>query len=175
MKNLDESFGVCAQSGQINTVKISETKSWTFCMSLTCLWVFMLVYKELWHKVSLFQVIVVQLLSSTDSLWPHGLQHARPLCPPLSLGVCSNSCPLSQYCYLTISSSAASTSSCLQSFPASESYPMSRLVASSGQSIGALASRSVLPMSIQSWFLLGLTSLISVQSKGLSRESSTVL
>ena len=104
MKNLDESFGVCAQSGQINTVKISETKSWTFCMSLTCLWVFMLVYKELWHKVSLFQVIVVQLLSSTDSLWPHGLQHARPLCPPLSLGVCSNSCPLSQWCYLTISS-----------------------------------------------------------------------
>ena len=130
MKNLDESFGVCAQSGQINTVKISETKSWTFCMSLTCLWVFMLVYKELWHKVSLFQVIVVQLLSSTDSLWPHGLQHARPLCPPLSLGVCSNSCPLSQWCYLTISSSTTPFSFCLQSFPASESFPMSQFYAS---------------------------------------------
>ena len=98
----------------------------------------------------------------SDSLWPHGLQHDKLLCPPLSSRVCLNSCPLSQ---LTISSSVISFSSCLQSFPASESFPMSQLFASSGQSIGASASASVLPMNIQDWFPLGLTGLI-LQSKG---------
>ena len=66
----------------------------------------------------------------SNSLWPHGLQHARLLCPPLSLGVCSNSCPLSQWCYLTISSSIIPFFSCPQSFPASRSLPVSRLFAS---------------------------------------------
>ena len=75
-----------------------------------------------------------------DSLQPHGLQHARVPCPSPSPGVCLNSCPLSRWCYLSISSSAAIVSSCLQSFPASGSFPMSRLFASGGQSIGASAS-----------------------------------
>ena len=81
--------------------------------------------------------------------------------------ICLNSCPLSQWCYLTISSSAAPFSFCLQSFPASESFPRSQLFASAGQSIGASA--SVFPMNIQGWFILRLTGLISLQSKRLSR------
>ena len=84
----------------------------------------------------------------SDSLWPHGLQHARLPCP-LSPRVCSNSCPLSQWCYLNIASCAAVFSSCLQSFPPSGSFLMSQLFASGGQSIGASASALVLPMNIQ--------------------------
>ena len=87
-----------------------------------------------------------------DSLWPHDLQHTRHPCPSLSPGVSSDSCPLSQWCYLTISSSAALFSFCHQSFPASRSFPMSQLFASADQSIGASASASVLPMNIQDWF-----------------------
>ena len=82
-------------------------------------------------------------------------------CPSLSPGVCSNSYPLSQWCHLTISSSVTRFSSCPQSFPASGSFPMNWLFASSGQSIGVSASTSVLPMNIQDWFPLGLTGLIS--------------
>ena len=102
----------------------------------------------------------------SDSLWPHGLQHARLLCSSLSPGVCANSCPLSLWCYLTISSSATPYLSCPPSFPASGSFPMSWLFASGGWSTGASA--SVLPVNIQSWFPLGLTGLISLQSRGLS-------
>ena len=90
-------------------------------------------------------------------------------CPSLSPWVCSNPCPLSQWHHPTISSSVTSYSSCPQSFPASGSFQMSRLFPSCGQSTGASASASVLPMNIQGWFSLGLTDLISVQSKGLSR------
>ena len=90
----------------------------------------------------------------SDSLWPHRLQHARLLYPPLSPRVCSDSCPLSLWCYLTISSSAAPFSFCPQSFLASGSFPMSRLLASGGQSIGASASASVFSMNIQDWFPL---------------------
>ena len=86
-----------------------------------------------------------------DSLWLHRLQHARLLCPRLSARVCSNSCPLSQWCYLTISSLAAPFF-CLQSFPASGSFPMSQIFISSGQSIGASASGTILLMNIQHWF-----------------------
>ena len=107
------------------------------------------------------------------TLWPQGLQHARLPCPPLPLGVCSNSCPLSWWCYLIISLSVASFSICPQSFPASGCFPMSQLFPSGGLSIGASALASVLPMNIQNWFLLGLTSLISLQSKGLSRVFSS--
>ena len=103
----------------------------------------------------------------SDSSQPHGLQHTRLLCPPLSPKVCSKSCPLSPWCYLTISSSAAPFSFCLQSLPASGSFPMNQLFTSAGQSIGALA--SVLPMNIQGWFPLGLDGLISLLSKGFSR------
>ena len=84
------------------------------------------------------------------SLWPHGLWHARPLCPLLSPWVCSNSCPLSQWCYLTISSSAAPFSFCFQSFPASGSLPMNQLFILGGQSMGV--SISVLPMTLLGWF-----------------------
>ena len=102
-----------------------------------------------------------------DSLRPRGLQHSRFPCPSLSPGVCSDSSPLSQGCYLTISSSAAPFFFCLQSFPTSGSFPMSWFFTSTGQSIGASASASVLLMNIQGLFPLGLTDLISLQSKGL--------
>ena len=107
-----------------------------------------------------------------DSLWPQGLQHARLPCPSLSPGVCSNSCPLSWWCHPEISSSVTHFSSCPQSFPASGSFPVSRLFTSGAQSVGASASASVLPVSIQGWFPLGWTGLISLQSKGLSRVFS---
>ena len=103
----------------------------------------------------------------SDSLWPHGLPHTRLLCPSLSPVVCSNSCPLSRWCYLTISSSAASFSFGLQSFPTSGSYPVSQFLASGGQSIRVSATASVLPVNTQGHFLLGLTALISLLSKGL--------
>ena len=108
----------------------------------------------------------------SDSLWPHGLQHARLPCPSLSPGVCSNSCSLSWWCRPTISSSVIPFSSCSQSFPAPESFPMSQLFTSSGHSIGASASASVLPMNIQGWFPLGFTGSISLLSKGFSRVFS---
>ena len=108
----------------------------------------------------------------SDSLWPHGLQHARPPCPSPTLRVYSNSRPLSQWCHPTISSSVVPFSSHLQSFPASGSFPMSQFFASGGQSIGVSASASVLPMNIRDWFPLVLTGLISLQSKGLSRVFS---
>ena len=104
----------------------------------------------------------------SDSLRPHGLQHTRLPCPPPSPGACSNSCPLSQWCHPTVSSSVVPFS-CLQSFPASGSFPMSQFFASGGQSIGASALASVLPLNIQGLFLLGLTGFISLLSKGLSR------
>ena len=108
----------------------------------------------------------------SDSLWSYWLQRARLLCPPLSPKVCSTSCPLSWWCYLIVSSSVISFSSHLQSFSASGSFPRSQLFASGGQSIGASASASVLPMNIQNWFPLGWTGWISLQSKGLSRVFS---
>ena len=108
----------------------------------------------------------------SDSLWPHGLQHAKPPCPSSTPRACSNSYPLSWWCHPTISSSVIPFSSCFQSFPASRSVPMSQFFTSGGQSIGASASASVLPMNIQDRFPLELTSLISLQSKGLSRVFS---
>ena len=105
----------------------------------------------------------------SDSLRPHGLQHARLPCRLPIFGACSNSCPSNHWCHPTTSSSVVPFSSCLQSFPASGSFPMSQFFASGGQSIGTLASASVLPMNIQDWFPLGWTGLISLKSKGLSR------
>jgi len=111
----------------------------------------------------------------SNSLWPHGQQHARPPCPSPTPGVYSNSCPLSQWCHPTISSSVVPFSSHLQSFPASGSFQMSQLFASGGQSIGVSASTSVLPMNIQDWFPLGWTSWISLQFKGLSWVFSNII
>ena len=107
----------------------------------------------------------------SGSLWPHGLQHARPPCPLPTPRVNSNSCPLSWRCHPAISSSVAPFSSCLQSSPGSGSFQMSQFFASGGQSIGVSASASVLPMNIQVWFPLGWTGGISLQSKGLSGVS----
>ena len=108
----------------------------------------------------------------SDSLWSHGLQHAKPARPSPTPGVYSNSCTLSQWCHPTISSSVIPFSSCLQHFPASGSFPMSQLFIWSGQSIGVSASVSVLPMNIQHWFPLGLTGWISLQSPRDSQEPS---
>ena len=102
----------------------------------------------------------------SDSLGLHGLQHAKLPCPSPTLRACLNSCPSSRWCHPTISSCVDPFSSCLQSFPASGSFPRS---GSGGQSIGISTSTSVLPVNIQDWFPLGLTGLISLQSKGLSR------
>ena len=99
-----------------------------------------------------------------NSLKPRGLQHARLPCPSPTPGAYSNSCPSSLWCHPTISSSVIPFSSCLQSFPASGSFQMSRFFASGGQSIGVSASGSVLPMNIQDWFPLGVTGWIFLQS-----------
>ena len=112
----------------------------------------------------------------SNSSQPHGLQHARLPCPSLSPRVCSNSCALNQWCHPTISFSFVPFSSCLLSFPASGSFPVSQLFNSSGQSIGASASASVFPVNIQGWFPLGLIGLISLKSKELPRvfHSTTI-
>ena len=125
--------------------------------------------KGTWLAVSTF---VVQLLSH---VWlfatPWTAAHQASLFFIISPRVCSNSCPLSWWCHPTVSSSVVLFSSCLQSFPASGPFPTSQLFTSGGRSIGASALASVLPMNIQGWFPLGLTGLISLQSKGLSRVS----
>ena len=108
----------------------------------------------------------------SDSLRPHELQHARPPCPSPTPGVHSNSCPSSRWCHPAISSPVIPFSSCPQSLPASESFPMSQLFAWGGQSIGVSALASFLPKNTQDWSLLGWTGWISLQSKGLSRVFS---
>ena len=112
----------------------------------------------------------------SNSLRPQGVQHTRLPCPSPTPRACSNSCPLSWWWHPTISSSLVPFSSCLQSFPAPGSFPMSRFIASGGQSIGVSSSASVLPMNIQDWFPLGWTGWISLQFKGPSRifSSTTV-
>ena len=108
-----------------------------------------------------------------SSLQPHGLQHTRLPCPSPSPRVCSKPCPLSQWYHRTISSSVIPFSTCPHTFPASGSFPMSQLFPSDGQSIAASSSASIFPMNIQSWFPLGLTGLISLQSKELSSVFSS--
>ena len=109
---------------------------------------------------------------TSDSLWPHGLQDARPPCPTPTLEAYSNSCPSSRWGHPTISSSVIPFSSHLQSLAASGSFQMSQFFTSGGQSIGVSASASVLPINIQDWFPLGWTGWISLVSKGLSRVFS---
>ena len=108
----------------------------------------------------------------SDSLQPHGPAAHQASLSITNSGIYSDSCPSSQQCHLTISSSVVPFSYCLQSFPASGSFQMSQLFASGGQSIGVSASTSVLPMNIQDWFPLGWTDWISLLSKGLSRVFS---
>ena len=122
------------------------------------------------HHVLKWLIHLFSCSVASHFLWPHGLHHARPPCPSPSPGVCSNSCPSSRQCHPTILSSVVPFSSWLLSFPESGSFPISWLLASGGQSIGASASESILPMNIQSWFPLGLTGLISLQFKGFSKS-----
>ena len=124
--------------------------------------------------MEIYLVISVQFRCSvmSDSLRPHELQHIRPPCPSPTPRVHPNSCPLTQWCHPTISSSVVPFSSCSQFFPASGSFQMSQLFASGGQSVGVLASTSVPPLNTQGWSPLGWTGWISLQSKGLSRVFS---
>ena len=146
-------------------------------LALICNWSVRILWKRWFIDISIYFPLLSLLLLShsvlSDSLRCHGLQHARLLCPSPSPRACSNSCPLSWWCHPTILFSVLPFSSCLQSFPASGSFPMNWLFASGGQSIGASTSVSVLPMNIQGWFPLGLTGLISLLSKGLSRVFSS--
>ena len=134
-------------------------------------------YVHFLHKTVPYFVCIqfssVQSLSLSDSSRPHELQHAKLPCPSPIPGAYSNSCPLSQWCHPIISSSVIPFSSCLQSFPASGSFPMSQFFASGGQSIAVSASASVLPMNIQDWFSLGWTGCISLLSKGQQESSPT--
>ena len=116
---------------------------------------------DYYYNSFLFIAVVVAQSLMSNSLWPHGLQHTRLSCPPPSPRASSNSCPLSWWCHPTILSSVITFSSCLQSLSTSESFPMSHLFASGGQSIGA--SVSVLPVHIKDWFPLGLIDLLAVQ------------
>ena len=122
-------------------------KTLTFYLDPSCWLFYCLTYQ--FHSVA----------QSCLTLRPHGLQHTRLPCPSPTPGACSDSCPSSWWSYPTISSSVVAFSSCLQSFPGS-GFLISQLLASGGQSIGASASASVLPMNIQNWFPLGLTGLI---------------
>ena len=109
----------------------------------------------------------------SSCLWLHGLQHPRLPCPLPTPGVCSNSCPLTRWCHPTISSSVVLFSSCPQSFAASGSFSMSWLFTLGGQSIGASAAASVLPVDVQGWVPLGWTGFISLLSRELSRVFSS--
>ena len=122
------------------------------------------------NMACLFSLVQSSCLVVSDSLQLHGLQHTRLPCPSLSPRACSNSRPLNRWCHPTILSSVVPFSSCLQSFPASGSFPMSQFFTSGGQSIGASASASVLPMNIQDWSPNGLVG--SACSPRDSQESS---
>ena len=124
------------------------------------------------YRFSSFQFSSVTQSCCKDSLQPHEPQHSRPPCPSPTPEVYPNSCPSSQWCHPAISSSVIPFSSCPQSLPASESFPMSQLFTWDGQSIWVSDSTSVPPMNIQNWFPLGWTGWTSLQSKGLSRVFS---
>ena len=132
--------------------------------------------RKMWcHEGALLETLSsIQFSRSvvSDSLRPHDSQHSRPPCPSQTPGVYLNSCPSSRWCHLAISSSVIPFSSCLQSLPASGSFPMSQLFEWGGQSIGVSASASVFPMNTQDLSPLGWTGWISLQSKGLSRVFS---
>ena len=131
-------------------------------------------FKRNWDSLEMTLFLLFTFSVMSNSPWPHGLQHVRLPCPLPSAEACSNSCPLSWWYYPAISSSVIPFSPCLQSFPASWSFLLSWLFTSGGQSIGALASASVLPMNIQDWFPLGWTGWIFLLSKELSGVFSSI-
>ena len=134
------------------------------CMNLLAICVFSL-------KKCLYKLLFSRQVTS-NSLWPNGLPHTRLPCPSLSPRVCPSSCPLNRWCHPTISFSVALFSFCLQSYSASGSSPVSQPFASGSQNNRSSASASILPKSIWGWFPLRLTGLISLLSKGLSRDFS---
>ena len=138
-----------------------------YLFTSTVLWCFFLLY----IKYNSFSSVQFSRSVVSDSLRPHEPQHARPPCPSPTPRVHPNSCPLSRWCYPTISSSVVPFSSCSQSFPASGSFQMSQLFAWGGQSIGLSASTSVLPMNTRDWSPSEWTGWISLQSKGLTLKS----
>ena len=151
-----------------------DARRWSGSLAVQVLDGIFLQYKTVASPLEICcSVLLFSPQGALDSWWPCGLQHARLPCPSLSPGVYSDSCPMSQWCHLNISSSAALFSFCHRSFPALGSFPMSQLFASGDQSIGASA--SFLPMNIQGWFPLGLTGLVSLLFKGLSRVFSTTI
>ena len=147
--------------GQLWTIGLLQKSLWTQGLG-TCGCLCGLFTKDTLSSVQ-FSCSVV-----SDSLWPHGLQHARLPCPSPTPGAYSNSCPLSQWSHPAISSSVIPFSFCSQPCPESGSFQMSPFFPSGGQSIRVSASASALPMNIQDWFPLGWTGWISLQSKGLS-------
>ena len=116
--------------------------------------------------LSIFSVSQFSHSVMSDSLRPHGLQHARPPCPSPTPRACPNSCPSSRWCHPTSSSSVVPFSYCLQSFPESCSFPLSQFFTSGGQSIGVSSSASVLPINIQDWLPLGWTGWILLEVQG---------
>ena len=141
-------------------------------MSNEWFWLCILLVREESELYPLFSSVQFSRSVVSYSLWPHGMQHARPPRPSPTPRAYSNPCPLSRWCHPTISSSVIPFSSCFQSFPASGSFQMSQLFVSGGQSIGVSASTSVLPRNTQDWSPLGWTGWISLQSMGLSRVFS---
>ena len=148
---------------------VIASKKFVFYLKITCVSCILL------HNSFLFVLISVQFSSVTQlclTLWPQEPLHARPPCPSPTPGVHPNPCPLSRWCHTTISSSVVPFFSCLQSFPASGSFPMSQLFASGGQSIRVSASTPFLPKNTQDWSSLGWAGWISLQPKKLSRVFS---
>ena len=139
------------------------------------LWNLLYIYEYTYESIHYISSVQFSCSVMFDSLWPHGLEHTRPPCPLPTPRVYWNSCPFTQWCHLTISSSVFPFSSHLQSFPESGSFQISQLSPSGGQSIGVSASTLVLPMNTQDWFPLGWTGWISLQSKGLSRVFSNTI
>ena len=156
----------------------NSTSAWCPILNLKNIMLIRARYKRshnvsfLLNEMSQFSSVHFSRSVVSNSLRPHELQHARPPCPSPHPRAYSNSCPMSRWCHPTISSSVIPLSTCLQSFPASGSCPMSQLFISGGQSFGVSALASVLPINIQDWFPLGWTGWISFQSKGLSRVFS---
>ena len=162
-------MGICCMAQGIQTGALYQSRGVGWGRRWKGVYVYLwLIHVEVWQKTAKFYKEIQFSLVVFDSLQTHGPQHTKPPCPSQTLRVYSNSCPLSQWCHPTISSSVVPFSSCLQSFPESGSFQMSQLFTSVCQSIRASASASVLPMNTQDWFPLGWTGWISLQSKGLS-------
>ena len=155
------------QNKQSNTQTYLKGSAQICCRNLYLGQNFFLCPQLVWKSVQFSSVA-----QSCPTLWPHGLQHSRLPCLSPTPQSCSNSCPSSQRCHSTVSSSVVYFSSCLQSFPASGSFPVSQFFTTGGQSIGVSALASVLQMNLQDWFPLRKTGWISLQSKGLSRAFS---